>query len=173
MLSKPLTNCLKGIAVVLVIISHFLGGGFVIRYFTPLGGIGASIFLFLSGYGINESFLGKGLKGYWAKRINRILIPYLVWCGIWAILIRLFSFNSPFFLRYWYLEYLFLWYALFYFTKRLIPRCANWVMLVITVCLFPFLDNLESEQSFSFILGVLVSDYKGKIVSMNKRSFFY
>ena len=107
MLNRPLTNALRGMAVLLIVISHFFGGGFEIRYFTPLGGVGVAIFLFLSGYGLNESFIKKGLDGYWGKKILRIVIPYFIWCGLLALTIWLLPYDSPIFRRYWYLEYLF------------------------------------------------------------------
>ncbi len=172
MLSKSLTNVLRGIAVILIVVCHFIGGGFEIRYFTPLGGIGVSIFLFLSGYGLNESYLLKGLDGYWWKKIIRVVIPYFIWCGLLALTVWLLPYDSPVFRRYWYLEYLFLWYSIFWISKKFIPKYADLLMIVITVCLFPFLRNIQSEQSFSFVLGVLVSDWKEKLYNKKGMQWF-
>ena len=168
MLNRSLTDALRGIAVLIIIICHFIGGGFEIRYFTPLGGIGVAIFLFLSGYGLNESFLAKGLNGFWTKKTLRILLPYLLWCGLLAITVLLLPYDSPAFRRYWYLEYLALWYAIFYFSKKFLPKYSELIMIVLAVCMFPFMRNIQTEQSFSFLLGVVVSGQKLKLEKINK-----
>lgn len=51
------SKIMKGIAILAVMLCHLMGtfgGGTTL--FTPLGGIGVSIFLMLSAYGINESY---------------------------------------------------------------------------------------------------------------------
>ena len=47
-LSFENTNCLRGIAILLIITQH-ISGKFGTNLFTPLGGTGVAIFLFLSG----------------------------------------------------------------------------------------------------------------------------
>ncbi|MDU5108905.1 MAG: acyltransferase family protein, partial [Clostridium sp.] len=71
------TNLLKGIAAILIVISH-IGNKYGIRYFTPLGGIGVSVFLMLSGYGLLLSYKKKGLNNFLARRFSGILIPYWI-----------------------------------------------------------------------------------------------
>ena len=167
MLSRPLTNALRGIAILLITISHLIGGGFLIRYFTPLGGIGVAIFLFLSGYGLNESFQVKGLNCFWGKKVLRIIIPYLIWCLVLSVIKRFLPIDSPSFRRYWYLEYLFMWYLVFWFTKKVIPQYASIIMVIIAIGLFPFLKNLQTEQTFSFVLGVVASEQKRLIITIS------
>lgn len=56
-LGRNSSDIMKGIAILCVVICHFMGTyGQGIRIFTPLGGIGVSIFLILSAYGLNESW---------------------------------------------------------------------------------------------------------------------
>ena len=58
---RPNTKVMKGVAILAVMLCHLMGkfgGGTTL--FTPLGGIGVSIFLMLSAYGLNESFIGGG-----------------------------------------------------------------------------------------------------------------
>lgn len=64
-MSIPHTMTCRAIAATGVIISHIAGH----RFFTPLGGIGVSIFLILSGYGVCESYKRKGLGGVLEKQI--------------------------------------------------------------------------------------------------------
>lgn len=57
-MNKQNTTIYKGMAILCIILSHVVGtfgrGRFTL--FTPLGGIGVSIFLLLSAYGLNESW---------------------------------------------------------------------------------------------------------------------
>ena len=47
------TTALRGIAILIIMLAHCFGG--FTRALTPLGGIGVSIFLILSGYGLTKS----------------------------------------------------------------------------------------------------------------------
>jgi len=71
-----LTLILKGIAILLVVICH-LGNEFT-RWFTPLGGIGVTIFLILSAYGLEKSYQKNGLRHYWKKRFLAVWVPYVL-----------------------------------------------------------------------------------------------
>lgn len=53
-MSKNYTTIIKGVAIIMVIMSH-IGNVNDFRYLAPLGGIGVSLFLICSGYGLNES----------------------------------------------------------------------------------------------------------------------
>lgn len=170
-ISKEESLALKGIAVLLILVCHLIGGGFGFRYVTPMGGIGVAIFLFLSGYGVNESFAKKSLTNFWENKITRILLPYLLWIII-VIPISYFLYGRiSWFPRYWYLEYLFLWYGLFWLTKKIFTRSANPIMLFVSLVMFCFLPNLQSEQSFSFILGVLLSSNKDKLENSSRYQY--
>ncbi len=69
----------KGIAILCVMMCHFMGNfGEGITIFTPLGGIGVSIFLMLSAYGLNESWTYNGKIYWWRKRIMNVVIPYVL-----------------------------------------------------------------------------------------------
>lgn len=73
--NRNFTDSLRGIAILLVITSH-IAGAIGTNLCTPLGGIGVALFLFLSGYGLNESYKAHGLKLFWIKRITKVLLPY-------------------------------------------------------------------------------------------------
>ena len=75
MFSRDLSTYLKGLAIILVIINHI---GECYGFPGPLGAIGVTIFLLLSGYGLNESLKVKnGVKGYWNNKFISIYIPYI------------------------------------------------------------------------------------------------
>ena len=56
--SRRFSTSLRGIAILCILINHCLGC--FTRYVNPLGGIGVTLFLILSGYGLNMSFLRTG-----------------------------------------------------------------------------------------------------------------
>lgn len=135
-LSRETTNALKGLAVVLILISHIFGGGFGHRIVTPLGGIGVSIFLFLSGYGLNESYIAKGLRHFWKNKLLRLLLPYFIWL-IFQIPISYIMYGEvQWFYRYWYIEYMFIWYILFWLSKKFIPDYSEHVLLILAFSSF-------------------------------------
>lgn len=60
-MDRYFTSVMKGIAILGVMLCHFMGTfGNGITLFTPLGGIGVSIFLIMSGFGLNESWKTRG-----------------------------------------------------------------------------------------------------------------
>ena len=95
------------------------------NYFTPCGGIGVALFLILSGYGLNESWKKKGLEGFWKGKILRVWIPYLLWISF-VTLYSKDTFGLDYLLdvsllktSYWYIGYLFWWYAIFYVVYKI------------------------------------------------------
>lgn len=56
-MDRQCTDIMKSFAILCIVTCHVMGtfGGGIV-YFTPLGGIGVSIFLILSAYGLNESW---------------------------------------------------------------------------------------------------------------------
>lgn len=77
-LSKEESDFCKGIALIFITLSHLprvMGGGNALN---PLGYFGVAVFLFLSGYGLRKSYDKVGLKGFWGKRIKRIIPPLCI-----------------------------------------------------------------------------------------------
>lgn len=79
------TDVLRGLSMLLVISGH-VGVG-VIHSLVALGGIGVSIFLIISGYGLHQSFLKNGLNNFCSKRLLRVLLPYIVWIILYHIVV--------------------------------------------------------------------------------------
>ncbi len=136
-----------------------------IRIFTPLGGIGVALFLFGSGFGLNESLKKNGLSDYWVKKVKRVFIPYAIiitlLCLFWKT-----NFNATDYLldilgiktSYWYIAYLLKWYVIFYISAKWLYRYRLYVMLVVSILMLLFFLEIEAEQSFSFLLGVWASE---------------
>ena len=171
--NRNCTTTLRGIAILIIMIGHVGVSGFDCRLFNPFGGIGVAMFLFLSGYGLTESYKKNGLKHFWKKKMMRIATPYLIWIPIYHIAMRLSPLGSTYHLeiipRYWFLEYLLIAYALFYFIFKYCSKHTIIIMGIIGVISFISLNNLRAEQSFSFLAGVLFSQKKLLFEKMGKK----
>lgn len=164
-MSRDYTTCMKGFAITIIMLSHCSSYWGV--YYTPLGGIGVAIFLILSGYGLNESFKKNGLKGFWPKRIGRMMLPYAIAIGIMTIVC---GYSFLWFLQnvlcvktyYWFIAYMMYWYIAFWVVSAtpFLKEHRVPVFLVLSLLCFFFLNH---EQALSFTAGVILSQYKSEI----------
>lgn len=170
------TTTLRGIAILIIIVGHVGVSGFDCRYFNPFGGIGVAMFLFLSGYGLTESFKKKGISHFWSKKVFRIAIPYLLWIPLYHIVVRISPLGSPYHIetipRYWFIEYLLIMYVAFYVTIRVRKQYMISLLALMGFVFFFTLNNLRAEQSFSFLGGVLFSEYKLCFSILNRKKLF-
>ena len=192
-LSKHDTNTIKGIAILMVILCHIAGN--YTRVFTPLGGIGVALFLFISAYGLEKSFQKKSvlnqnpLKNFWYKRLITVFLPYIFFEIIRISFIQAkpsyynllldFTLRKPLFQYGWYLNYLILWYIIFWIIHKLFqnPRMTQFLFCIITVilCIYFGLCNYNSlrfEQSFSFLLGILYANNESHINLFKRKNKF-
>ena len=149
--------------------SHIGDGGFHHRIFVPLGGIGVAIFLILSGYGLMESYKLKGFENYFKNRFMRLYIPYFIWIPVYVSI--LVGNHLPIGLsdiRYWFIEYVSLWYISFYIILKYFNDYRWPLFGLIALVSFWILPCLQAQQSLSFIVGMVISDCKSKIVHINK-----
>lgn len=168
--NRNCTSTLRGIAILIIMMGHIGVSGFDFRVFNPFGGIGVAMFLFLSGYGLTESYKENGLSNFWKKKMMRIAIPYLIWIPIYHIVMQLSPLGNMNHLeiipRYWFVEYLLIAYFLFYILFKYHPQKAIVIMTIIGGISFLTLDNLRTEQSLSFITGIIFS--RNKLFFNNK-----
>lgn len=167
-ISRDVTDCLRGIAILFVVIHH-VGNYSGSSIFTPFGGIGVAIFLILSGYGINESFQRKGLSDYWVNKVIRVVLPMLL---VEVLGLIFFERDITFgeivnhmlcIDRNWYIRYLFYWYLIYYLSARFWCNHIKEILLCSSVGMFLFLPEIEAEQSVSFVFGVLLSAYRKQV----------
>lgn len=177
-ISLTYSNVLRGVAILIIMIGHISGTMGTVA-FSPLGGTGVALFLFISGYGLSESWKKSGTKSYWAKKIKRVFIPYFVVISILAMyksnvslqsyLLDIFGIKTS----YWYIGYLVKWYVLFWLASRFAFKCR---MAILGCCALAFLfilPNIEAEQSLSFVFGVWVSDNVDKVVRLSRKQICY
>lgn len=176
LLDKKYSIILKGIAIFFVIICH-LGGETGSVIFTPLGGIGVAIFLFLSGFGLKKSYMEHGLNDFWKKKFLKIFLPYLI-SELVFLIFGVFKYASfmDFLLDItliktyhplgWYLTFLLINYLVFYFTFKYVKVNASFtfycLIVILSLAFFVLKLPLFFEQSFSFALGIYFvnKDYK-------------
>ena len=175
---RQYTTVAKGIAILLIMVCHSSGHWAGGRVLTPLGGIGVSIFLITSGFGLNESFKKSGLSAFWRKRLVRVYLPYFLVAIVYAVVSRwdaikcLLNFScihSP----YWFVSYILACYVVFWILCLVCPKHKSLVMLVLSVFALLLLPNLQAEQSFGFVTGMVLSDKKDKFLEFAKRNKSY
>lgn len=170
-LNRDVTTTLKGVAVLLVMLQHAGAFGFGNIIFAPFGGIEVAIFLFLSGFGLTESYKLQGLTLFWKKKMLRILVPYIMWLPIYYLMCQTDFPSLPTkgsFPLYWFINYLLIWYVVFYISLRFFRQYAMYMMMLASIALFfLFPSTLQAEQSLSFISGVFVSFHWKRFVRIN------
>lgn len=179
-IDKNLSVQLKGIAILCVLMCH-IGLQYGIRYFGILGSVGVSIFLILSGYGINESYKkNQSPDGYWLRKFNTLYPGYIIVqilmfivpvidMSVKQLIKNIFFVDSNQYYIWYIYEIVFCYasYYIIYFNKKIDSKFL--ALLIVMVMHFFALDFLYSIQSVAFICGVACSEYK----STNEYNFKY
>ena len=158
------TTCMKGVAIIMIMLSHCTSHWGV--YYTPFGSIGVSMFLLLSGFGLNESYKRKGLRHFWNRRFLRVMIPFVIAISF----VTLFSGRTfEWFLGnvvliypyYWFIAFIIYCYIAFWIVSKILSKEWRWIMLLVLG--IPCFFYVNSNQAFAFTIGVLLSEYRNKI----------
>ena len=175
---KRYTTVAKGVAIISIMACHCSGHWTGGRLLTPLGGIGVSVFLIASGFGLNESYKRSGLAGFWRKRWVRVYLPYFFAAVGYAIAFRwnlrgcLLNFScvhSP----YWFVTYILVCYVAFWLVCAVCPAHKCLVLLLPSLAALFLLPNLQAEQSFGFVTGVALSEHKDAFMRFSNRKKAY
>ena len=173
--SLDFTNCLRGVAILMVMVGH-VSGMMNTVLFTPLGGTGVALFLLLSGFGLNESFKKHGLTFYWHKKVLRVLLPYFFvasllylfrWDFTWqGYLLDITGIKT----HYWYIAFLVKWYVVFWITSKYCLRYRTILLLVMSMIILFLFPNIEAEQAFSFPMGMLISMHLNRVKTIKVKN---
>lgn len=179
-MSREQTNVLKGFSVLTVLWAHS-GMDYGIRGIQWVAGIGVSLFLVFSGYGLLESYKKNGLKNFWKKRLVGVLVPfYLIYIVGTILVTKQIQVNELIGIILlqkvnWYIQYIIICYIIFWISLvvteyfKLNIRQRFQVMALFFILWFivdtyffamkadPF---LRARQMLSFPLGILISDNK-------------
>lgn len=146
-LSIQKTTYLKGLAILLILLSHTK----IIKY----GGlIGVGLFLTLSGYGMYESYTKNGLNNYFKKRISKVLIPYWIFNILWiiidyikgttyslkTIIFSFLTYKNIIDITMWYISYLLVWYILFYLIFKFKNKYIQFISFILSMPISLFLS---------------------------------
>lgn len=164
-MSVDYTTAIKGIAMLIIMLGHCTGNYVGGRLLTPCGGIGVSLFLIASGYGLNESFRKRGLSGFWKKRILRVWLPYVLitllavpfiwksWNDLWQQMICIRC-------LYWFVPYVIECYVVFWILSKWQPKLRMLLMFALGVLTLFWMPELQAEQALGFATGVAMSEHK-------------
>ena len=75
--SKDVTNIIKGIAILIIVLGHAGNRIPGSRILTPLGAVGVGMFLICSGYGLEKSYIKNGLSEFWSNCMGFICLGCL------------------------------------------------------------------------------------------------
>lgn len=175
LLDRENTCWLSGASALIIMVLHYMMQlpAYPSVLNVPAGSC-VAMFLLISGFGINESYKNKGLAGYWGRRLRRVLIPY------WLVILARLPFNDDIctgqivgdFLcigsSLWFIDYIVRCYIVYWFCRKFAGRYT--ILLLSAFSLYSLLlPQLMSEQSISFLLGVLISEHYDRIGSWSRR----
>ena len=183
-LTKEQSLLLRGIAIFLVLISHYavwIGEIFhsdLLEYGLGRFGVyGVDLFFAVSGYGLVKSVGKKRINGIFLwKRFKTVYLPYLLITGLIAVydggisgMTGWVSFLTG--AEYWYIRNILVFYLAFYVVYRLSDR--SWVrMLLMAVCLTAYSGLLIWQgralfwyiSNVTFLFGMLLAQYERQLL---------
>lgn len=166
---------MQGVSALLIMLMHFVMqiDGYP-RFFNIFGSVAVAVFLFVSGYGINESYKKRGIKGFWKRRFVRVVIP------CWAV----FLFQLPYLEHFepgvllrnltftgsnlWFVDCILRWYLVYWVCRTIFPKYTTQLLFAFAIYNI-FKQQLYSEQAFSFFCGFIVSEHIGVINRMERK----
>ncbi len=188
---------LKGIAVLMVLFHHLAQrteGGVLFQKFCIMGYLPVAIFAFLSGYGLQKSYMHK--RNY-AKYLLRVRIPLLLTSYLFAMvlywLLNLYfgrmnslsdilkglSHGSPIVPFSWYIEVILVFYIYYWFLikvkmepKNMVWGVIIWYALYVGFCLYADWGDWCYVSMHLLVLGVMWATYEEKWLDFIKRHYW-
>ena len=171
MIDSRTSKVFRGIAILMVIASHFAGGMYgesvneAFRLWISTWGVyGVDIFFLLSGYGLVKSYQKNGInKRFVLKRFLNSYVPYILIVGFFSITDKTIDtpralFNFIIGYGHWFLCVLFAFYIMF----MVIYRIGKFKEVLLTACVisFTYILRIKGFSSFwelsngAFLIGV-------------------
>ena len=189
MFSKANTQGLRGIAALTIVFFHVVWGYGISPLLNMWGAFFVTIFIILSGYGLEESFRMRGLDGFWRKRVEKVVLPVAFFVCAYNYLFPYILPDDPLFEgsamrkcldellffspRFWYVFFILKWYFVYWLGTRFMGERSRWTFFLICALLCLNMPSpaghLEAEQSFSFLAGVLLSRKKACLCSFTQK----
>lgn len=173
-LSRDFTKGIKGLGIIMVFAIHCMGQ-LGVEHVQFVAAVGVSLFLIISGYGIECSYRDSGLKLYWLKRILTVMVPY------WIVQVVAYIYFEGegdglvdcllMIKGNWYVPYIMMCYLIFWASARisellhkdiriLLICILFFLWFVVDILLFPeeISPVLRSRQMLCFLLGIGISN---------------
>lgn len=173
-LSRRHTQCAQGISALTIMAFHFfLNLDGVPRWVNLVGSVCVAAFLFLSGYGLNESYKQKGLEDYWLRRLKRVVLP--VWVIYLAQIPFVENFSAEQLLRnlcfcastLWFVDYILYWYIAYWIARRFLKSHTLPFLIAAAILCLP-MEQLKCEQALSFVAGFWASEHRDRLQNWSK-----
>lgn len=172
---KEITCRYRGVAILMIMTQH-CAGHLGTNIFTPMGGVGVAIFLFLSGFGLTESFKMKGIGGFLQGRLKRVWLPFaLFYVGMYMLydnhdwqklVLNVLSVRQD---DYWYVHYMLRCYIVFWIAFKFAYKYRWWLLVAFSLYTFLGMEGSRIEQWLSFPFGVLMSERKTWLMALTSR----
>lgn len=196
-LSVESSKCLKGAMALCIMLHHIaytVNGGMIFRGFKNIGFLVTSVFFFLSGYGLQKSYIksDKYKDKFLLKRLPKILIPYIiisviVW-GMRAIygrietpimILKNLRMGDPIVPNSWYILCILIFYVAFYILMLI---CKNhkgymiigatvWYIIYIAFCINIGYTKHWYNTTHCLIIGMLWASYENGIIAFLKKHY--
>ena len=191
-------NSYKGLFALIVLLHHIsqrVSGGILTPDFTRVGYLAVSVFLFLSGYGLEKQNLKKTdySNGFLLKRVPAVLIPYIIMSVIYWVIyallgdVRTFSTvwhnfivnGDPIAWFSWYVVCILYFYIAFYILMKIFKTSKVGMIFggIIFCVLYIFICKKLGfglwwyQTSPIFVLGIAFSSYEKNILKFIKKFY--
>lgn len=177
-LDMSYTNCVRGISALAIAFFHVIIHYNVSDVFNVTGSVAVAAFLFLSGFVINESWKKHGLQHYWRKKFARVIVPYWLFFTILCLIKGDATWKSWLmditFIKcsFWFVAYLVKCYLAYWIIRKWLNRHFYLAFIVFALISLNFFEQLEAEQSFSFVAGVWTSHHISTLRGKPESYFF-
>ncbi len=198
-LSLETGNCLRGFFALVVLFHHlaqYTESGIAFRYFIKIGFLAVAFFFFISGYGLQKSFIKKQdsyRKGFLLRRIPTVLVPYIVITFFYWLMYKrnglVYSFKDivfsiadghPIAANSWYLINIFVFYIVFkllmFIGKKhsflMILGSTVWYFLYAFFCYKRGYGSWWYKSSHLLTVGMFWAAYEDKILAILKKYYF-
>lgn len=193
MLSRTNTQALRGIAALGILVFHVLLGFQLSPLLNMWGGLFVTVFLVLSGCGLEESYRQNGLGGFWPKRLEKVVLPTVFFICAYNYLFSHVPLgwdtsagavvhkclDELLYVRpsFWFVFFILKCYAVYWVGTRFLGEHWRWLLFVACalLCLVTRSPSghFEAEQSLSFLAGVVLSMEKGRLRALRERDMLW
>ena len=198
-LSLATCKSYRGLFAIVVILHHLAQRtetGVLFRFFISMGSLAVAFFFFLSGYGLQRSYITKSDKyrdGFLLKRVPTVFIPYIIITTIyWLTLLFLGQFYSlkdiiqrfidgnPIADHSWFIVNILIFYVVFWLLMHLCKK--NYLMMVLGgfiwyILHFIFCYKMQYggfwyTSSQLLVIGMFWATYEQNVISLYKKNKF-